>query len=398
MITLLGLAFVETIIPQTLESVVKAAAITLVVLLNVAIQTLQSGIRAIVVDVCPPEQQARATAWASRFIGIGNILGYFAGSIRLPESIVKHESLRFRCLSILSCLLLAFTVVITILSVQEPSTQTELYNVQDGKRYNIVSPWNKIVLGFQNMSERVWWVCKAQFFSWMAWFGFLFYSSSYIRDLYLVEHKRFGALSKAVDSHSVAVGSSANLLFAIIAFIASVTLPAVIGTSELFSTTALSRKHTEKSLKQLSMLWALSSLLYSLCTFSTIFVASTSAGVVLVAITGLSWAVTQWVPFALISTEISSHQYPQKVSSLLGAEEAAFEEIGGMESGVMLGLHNAAMSLPQILSALMSSTIFWIARRANTEEDAVGWVLRCSAGASLVAAWMVYRGMRWKPT
>lgn len=246
------------------------------------------------------------------------------------------------------------------------------------------------------MPAKVRWVCKVQFFSWMAWFGFLFYSSSYVSELYLMEQKRIGKVTPVSTSHSIAIGSSANLFFALVAFVTSIFLPWIIDAIGLYrghaSSLAEKKAYGKREFRYMATIWAFSNLLYSSCTLLTFFVTSTSSGMILVATVGLSWGVTQWIPFALISTEIASQRNERHPYYSIEDDDILLEQVDELESGVILGIHNAAMSLPQIFAALISSVVFWFVKWIDNEDDAIGWVLRFSALASLMAAWMVYRG------
>jgi solute carrier family 45 protein 1/2/4 len=53
--------------------------------LNISIQPMQVGIRALVVDSCPPQQQVQATSYVSGITAVGSILGYTFGFINLPR-------------------------------------------------------------------------------------------------------------------------------------------------------------------------------------------------------------------------------------------------------------------------------------------------------------------------
>jgi solute carrier family 45, member 1/2/4 len=57
-----------------------------------------------------------------------------------------------------------------------------------------------------------------------------------------------------------------------------------------------------------------------------------------------------------------------------------------------MGVHNAAISIPQILAALGSSFIFWLCEGSRSgEDDGIGWVLRTSGVAALVAAYFAWQ-------
>jgi solute carrier family 45 protein 1/2/4 len=44
--------------------------------LNISIQSLQMGLRTLVIESCPESQQETVRAWVSRMTGVGNIIGY----------------------------------------------------------------------------------------------------------------------------------------------------------------------------------------------------------------------------------------------------------------------------------------------------------------------------------
>lgn len=59
-----------------------------------------------------------------------------------------------------------------------------------------------------------------------------------------------------------------------------------------------------------------------------------------------------------------------------------------------MGVHNIAIALPQMLSAVVNSAIFWGCRRLDVGDlEAMRWVLRVGGVAALGAAWAA-RGIR----
>lgn len=130
--------------------------------------------------------------------------------------------------------------------------------------------------------------------------------------------------------------------------------------------------------------------------FSTFFITGTTAGTVLVGVIGLSWALTLWAPFALISAEISKRDAARRARN---AGRGNVDDYDGQakesedQAGVILGLHNVAIAAPQIIATLVSSAIFKIAQRDRgvAGDDSVGWVLRFGGVAALIAAYMTSR-------
>ena len=119
----------------------------------------------------------------------------------------------------------------------------------------------------------------------------------------------------------------------------------------------------------------------------------------------LTWhfctALTLWAPFALISADISKRRDRLKDAHRNLTADITDSTVGPLtttndtedQAGVVLGLHNVAVSAPQIVSTLISSLIFKIAQRDRgvAGDESVAWVLRLGGLASLVAAYMTSR-------
>lgn len=75
-------------------------------------------------------------------------------------------------------------------------------------------------------------------------------------------------------------------------------------------------------------------------------------------------------------------------------EEEEEEEGKGNQSGAILGVHNIAISLPQVISGLVSSVTYRIAEGAGSQVP-TAWVLASSGfaafGAAVLAGRMVER-------
>jgi solute carrier family 45 protein 1/2/4 len=131
--------------------------------------------------------------------------------------------------------------------------------------------------------------------------------------------------------------------------------------------------------------------------FLTFIVRSVVLATVLVGIIGIPWAVTMWAPFALIADDISKRDAIRRglirartrEAELLARGEAADED----QAGVVLGIHNVAISAPQVLSTLISSLIFRIAAkpRGMPGDESVAWCLRFGGVCAIVAAWLTTR-------
>jgi solute carrier family 45, member 1/2/4 len=150
----------------------KFVAAMLVLGLNLAIQPVQMGIRALIVDTCPPDQQFRASAYASCSTGIGSVLGYASAFIRLSRWFPWLGDTQFKCLAVLASSALGSTIVVTLFTIKE-SVQSRSKGIKRGLGVRRVL--RQVMACARLMPLDVRGICKVQFFSWMGWFPFLFY-------------------------------------------------------------------------------------------------------------------------------------------------------------------------------------------------------------------------------
>lgn len=440
---------------------------------------MQAGIRAFIVDNCPTHQQELANAWASRLTGVGSILGYIFGYLDLPKILPFMGNSQFQVLCALASISLITTLSASCAYIQERDPRLDGPSPSDG--LGLVAFFQQVFKSIRNLPPQIARVCEVQIAAWVGWFPFLFYSSTYIGQLYVdpifADHPNLSddQIDKAWED-ATRVGTFALLIYAVISFVANTALPLfVVPTYNKVDPTAshedlgddvdvedeqpLRRRLSFSSMPTgyaseplmdatpdkgiagkplwlarlqipgltLRRTWLLSHLLFAVCMFCTFFTYSYPAGSIVVGFVGICWAVTMWAPFALISAEVSridlqrrlhrqhmgtassSHQSTSGTYAPVSDEEGPSDhgsvendlEDGPKENpdenlaqaGIILGLHNVAISFPQVFSSLICSAIFKAAQKPRGEpwDDSVGWVLRFGGCAALVAAWLTKR-------
>ena len=195
--------------------------------------------------------------------------------------------------------------------------------------------------------------------------------------------------------HATRVGSLALLISSTTSLLAAILLPYLIqpSPSKLVSeyrNTADRRNWNDFTVSWLSMrrLWVISSLLFAISMFSTIFISSTFGTIILFGIVGISWAVASWIPYTFLSLEISnSYTSPRIQGGLFKRNEG--------QVGVILGLHNIAICIPQIIISLGSSFL-WKAQEDSPQPnaDTTSWVLRTGGAGALVASWLIIKNIQ----
>ena len=405
-------------------------AIIWVYVLDFAINTVQAGIRAFMVDNAPLHQQEDANAWAGRITGVGNILGYLSGYVHLPKHFPWLGHTQMQVLCAIASFAICSTVLISALYIRERDPNEE--GRPSAENPGIVAFFKQTFHSASRMPPQIRKVCFAQFFNWLGWFGFLFYMTTYIGQIKLNPYFASNPdltpdQIEAAWEEATRYATFALLIFAITSFAANILLPFFViptyskpsdpinAPSTLSNYTQngqpdrLSTRPPSTVRRQLNQLlsflqirwltlrraWFLSHIMFSLCMFSTFLVWTPTAATILTAFIGIPWALSLWAPFALISAEISKRDTEARRSVLRQEETNGVAFIGKQEdqAGVILGLHNVAVSAPQILATLISSIIFKIAQRPRGApyDTSVGWVLRFGGLAALVAAYFTYR-------
>lgn len=435
--------------------------------------------RAFIVDNAPSHQQESANAWASRVTGVGNILGYILGYLDLPKLFPFFGNTQFKVLCVIASIALGVSLLISCLYIKERDPRLE--GPPSAENPGLISFFVQIIRSIRRLPPQISKVCEVQVCAWIGWFPFLFYSTTYIGQLYVnpIFEDHPNLPEKDIDTaweEATRVGTFALLIFAITSFAANILLPIFVvptyketaptgRTSRTRANSGLDRQQprpgsptppmspdisqsspflspyvkpieapekrtflTKLQIPGLTLrrTWLMSHILFAVCMFSTFFITTPQAGTAVIAIIGISWALTLWAPFAIISAEVSKrdteylHRKRQKWqqfgvepsvantsshdvehgaasgASLDGSEnrdEAEEEEEEMDQAGVILGIHNVAVSFPQIIATLISSGIFQALQRRRGEagDDSVGWVLRFGGCAALGAAFLTKR-------
>lgn len=422
---------------------------------------MQAAIRAFIVDGAPAHQQEEANSWASRIVGIGNLLGYIAGYLDLPKHFAFLGREQFQVLCAFASIVLTALVFISIMVIKERNPQLDPPSKEDYQS-GILQFFKQVWSSIKRLPTPIRVVCEIQFFHWMGWFPFLFYVTTWIGQLYVNTRLSPDMSPEEVDqlwARATRVGTFALLIEAIVSLSTNVLVPFVItptykrteqslvetfGPSSPIGTRARSFSHSEAShhsnslnrtpssysarsiahsevalinprkavplvqrfLKRLKITgltlrraWCLSQLLFSACMFSTFFISTPRGATVMVAVMGVAWSLSLWAPFALISAEISKRDEVRRFRhrrKLLQSD--AHSAIDGEDesedrAGVILGLHNVAVSAPQVVATLICSAVFKALQKPRNEpgDVSVAWTLRLGGVAGLVAAFLTWR-------
>ncbi|CCE33713.1 related to sucrose transporter SUT1D [Claviceps purpurea 20.1] len=417
---------------QGVRVVIIIAAVVGIYVLDIAINTVQAAIRALIVDCAPAHQQEEANAMASRVTGFGNILGYLAGFVKLHTYLWFLGDNQFKILCALASIGLAATVALSAVFVHERNPQLDGSLAK--KTPSILSFFFNILHSIKRLPPQTKRVCQVQFFAWVGFFPLLFYTSSYIGEIYAQPFLEKNPNMKpdeleALYEKATRIGTFALLVNSIVSLVTNVFLPFFIAPTfdntppvpvsaaangQQTSTTSASVARTKQSPLEflripgftLRRAWLGSLFLFAGSMFCTVLVRSVSAATVLIALAGITWAMTLWAPWAIISAEISRRDVvaragrlksmaprqillhdadasspspspsPSSSSSHHGLQEQQQEQQQQQQqqeepdlernpaqephdqAGVILGIHNMAIAVPQMIATLGSSLVF----------------------------------------
>lgn len=401
---------------------------------------VQAAIRAFIVDCCPAHQQEAANAMASRITGAGNIVGYVAGYVHLPKIMWWLGDTQFKCLCAIASAALGLTVLMSM-TIKERNPKLDGPK-PTSKKPGVLSFFVKLFASIKRLPPQTKKVCIVQFCAWVGFFPMLFYTSSYIGEIYVQPFLEQNPnmtdpeLDKLYEE-ATRVGTFALLIFAITSLATNVFLPFFIaptydsapigeapGEGPIMSLHNYDeKKHwTERLIipgLTLRRAWMLAQLLFMVSMLCTVLVRTVAAATVLIGLVGITWALTLWAPFAIISAEISRRDalVRQKKRSMAAAAAAGSSssstaaatpgfdgyasdndhKLDGAEeesdqAGVILGIHNMSIAAPQILATMGSSLIFKFFQKPRGEAGDHSYAIVMAIGGITVgaSAWFIH--------
>lgn len=416
------------------------AAVIGVYVLDFAINTVQAAIRAFIVDCCPPHQQEAANAMASRVVGFGNIIGYVAGYANLPDYLWFFGDTQFKILCAIASFALAVTIAASVTFIHERDPRLDA--PRRAGHTGILSFFVSLFKSIKGLPPQIWRVCQVQFVAWVGFFPLLFYTSSYIGEIYaeryLEENPNMtpDELQELYD-RATRIGSFALLVNAIVSLATNVFLPFFIAPTydnQLVFGEESGAGHDMRGSRKRSGIsrlleklqipgltlrraWFLSLVMFGLAMFCTVIIRSVESATALIGLVGITWGLTQWAPYAIISAEISARNAfsrakkrgnPQAAPASRGHDQhdlsssvaATDEHDGEDQAGVILGIHNMAIAAPQIIATIGSSIIFkiWQKPRGETGDPSMSIVFALGGVFVLIASVFITKMRDGGPT
>ncbi|KAF7335162.1 hypothetical protein MSAN_02349300 [Mycena sanguinolenta] len=404
-------------------------AVLAIYLVDFAINAVQAVDRALLIDTLPPPLQASGNAWAALMLGVGGVVGFFVGNLDLPDLLPFLGSSELQVLSVLVVSLIVGGHLVTALLVRE----AVLVPTEGHKRLSFRAELHQIWTRMWTLPLVIQQIFMIQFFAWLGWFPCLFYTTMYISDLHArsesaqaaFDYGTPGLLASDLAEEGTRLGSRALFFCAMLALLTNLVLPP-------FTTTSSYQSMVKTRMPKIPLVtvWMGGHLLFCACMLATFAVTTVQGATFVTMIMGVPLAITQWAPFALLGEAILTSQSSSdtgevdplleqiesngaKSSSLdLSSElerldmrspnpNAAHREVdsagGGLRDqvGVILGIHNICIVIPQFLVTILCAVVFAVFdsdsgsaaenSRPSTKQSSVVYVFRLGAVWSFIA-------------
>ena len=213
-----------------------------------------------------------------------------------------------------------------------------------------------------------------------------YYSTQWVSDIYFATHPSDDNRNWTEGTRA---GSFALLCYSICSVIAGVVIPAAAARFE------------KARFFRLDTIYTTSLLISAAALLSAWFIRSVSAATIILTVMGIPWAIVLWIPFSLVGEYVSfEDERRQKLllnetvntpssssssESPRQLEEDQQKQKEEFDAGMILGVHNIYIVLPQFVTSAIAGFIFAAADATTPNSDEVSGVASVLAFCGLMS-------------
>ncbi|EKD19295.1 uncharacterized protein L3040_009265 [Drepanopeziza brunnea f. sp. 'multigermtubi'] len=366
----------------------KTCTVTLAVFsiyaIDFAINAVQGCCRSLIADTLPAPKQQAGSAWASRMVAIGHLVGYIIGTIDLVGIFgPSYGDTQFKKLILLAAFALVFTVAVTSWAV----TERVLIAGKDdqGPSKGLVQIISHIFQAATTLPPRIQAICNIQLWSGIGWFPFMFYSTTFVGEIYFrYDVPQDFKKSKDALGEIGRIGSFSLVLFSFVTFVGALVIPFFVKSPDEENFTARPPASIAKVVTKVSKYkpdlhtaWIYGHLLFSSAMILAPFAHSFRFATFLVTLCGVPWVFASWAPNTFMGIEVNRlGSQSRRLSSLSPLESGSLEKgspppeppASGELSGLYFGILNIYAVIPQFISTFISMVIFSILEPGKSPE------------------------------
>ncbi|KAI2720658.1 hypothetical protein CBS147332_3898 [Penicillium roqueforti] len=299
--------------PEKAKNGTIALAVVSIYAVDFSINVVQACCRGLIVDTLPIPSQQAGSAWAGRMSAIGQLFAYVVGAIDTVSIFGTFlGDTQFKQMTVIAALSLVLAVAVTSYSVKE----RVLISARDDGSAGAIQVLSQLFKTTFELPPRIQAICWAQFWAWIGWFPFLFYSTTWVGETYFRYEVPKDDMAKATDMLGEVgrVGSLSLTVFSSITVLSSVLLPFCImqPDSKRIRFTARPPPKVAAVLKAISAIrpdlqtaWLISHVMFAATMIFAPLAHSRAFATFLVAVCGIPWAISGWAPFAFMGVEIN---------------------------------------------------------------------------------------------
>jgi solute carrier family 45 protein 1/2/4 len=329
---------------------------------------------------------------------VGNMMAYASGAIDLKAIFgTLLGDTQFKQLIVIATAVLLGSTALTCWAVGE----RVLISSGSSKKEGIPGLFRQIWRTLRNLPPRVQAICWAQFWSWIGWFPFLFYSTTWIGETYF----RYDLPADAEKSKDTLgeigrIGSTALTIYSVVTFITAFALPLVVKSPDDEGFTQRPPQAVAGFLNRFSGLkpdllttWVFGQLMFAAAMAFAPFATSFRFATILVCLCGLPWTIATWAPTTFLGVEVNKmssngrqgagyrrlSNEPDTELRDFGSDGSAIhlqhEQDGnaatsstGELSGIYFGILNVYTTLPQFVGTFISTIVFAILEPGKSPE------------------------------
>ncbi|KAL6887920.1 major facilitator superfamily domain-containing protein [Trichoderma evansii] len=367
-------------------------AVVSIYAVDFAINMIMSCARSLIVDTLPIEKQQAGAAWGSRMNAIGHMIGYGAGSIDLVRLFGPGlGDSQFKQLTVIAAMAILGTTSVTCWAVTERVLQLTSPSALTTKKLPDEGPlkvFHQIRSTLLTLPPRVQAICWAQFWSWIGWFPFLFYSTTWVGETYFRYDMPPGSRKTGTDvlGEIGRIGSAALMIYSTVSFIGAFFLPMIVRSPADETYTHRPPRAMAGLLERLDRMkpdlltaWIGGHLMFAAAMFMAPMAKSFMSATILMCVCGIPWAIAMWAPTAFLGIEVNKLSGAQDPSAALpltstrrnsnsGLPASSSSSSSGELSGIYFGILNIYTTLPQFIGTFISTIVFAIMEPGKSPE------------------------------
>lgn len=319
--------------------------------LDFALNAAQGPLRALLADVVPTRQHPAGNSWFALMTGLGNLSGAAAGALPLAR-ILPAFPRDVAALYALAGAALAATILITVLCTPEralPTQAAEQYRPLVEPPTPRQGPLRRLWEAALDAPEPFHRLFAIQCCTWISWFCLYVFGTSWVGTAVYGgdPHALKGSVPRELYGAGVRAGNLGLALQSVVTVSVSLLIPRALRTFGVRT------------------VYLGSHLVLGAALFGCLWVSHASMAVFLFGATGLPWAVTMAVPWALMGQGVALRKP--------GSE------------GVYFTLFNLSQCFPEVLVSFVSPGILRAAQGRQVFVLAAGGLAALIGGAAVIA-------------